>query len=186
MGLEGEEVYSGWAYADGDNFYSESWSIDMPPSDAFVKTSLCDVVGLRKDAKVEIGILNIRYLLPDDSSGRANLDGIDWPNTIKAWSSPKMTHFTFAIKARQCYALMCCTVGYRRSIPEVQLYQENSFSQKGKVPKTKSIRSVALFDANDGTILHMHHVMTMEGCKPRDMEEIEKDAVRFALFIEAK
>ena len=58
--------------------------------------------------------------------------------------------------------------------------QENSFSQKGKVPKTKSIRSVALFDANDGTILHMHHVMTMEGCEPRDMEEIEKDAMRFA------
>ena len=53
-------------------------------------------------------------------------------------------------------------------------YQENSFSQKGKVPKTKSIRS-ALFDANDGTILHMHHVMTMEGCEPRDMEvELKK------------
>ena len=50
MGLEGEEVYTGWAYADGDNFYSESWSIDMPPSDAFVKTSLCDVVGLQKEA----------------------------------------------------------------------------------------------------------------------------------------
>ena len=57
---------------------------------------------------------------------------------------------------------------------------ENAYSQKGKVPKTKSIRSVALFDANDGTILHMHHVMTMDGCEPRDMEEIEKDAVRFA------
>ena len=48
MGLEGEEVYTGWAYANGDNFYSESWSIDMPPSDAFVKTSLCDVIGLQK------------------------------------------------------------------------------------------------------------------------------------------
>ena len=83
---------------------SESWSI-VPPSDAFVKTSFCDIA-------VEIGILNIRYFLPDGSNGRANLDGIDWPNTIKAWSSPKMTHFTFAIKARQCYALMCCTVGY--------------------------------------------------------------------------
>ena len=114
MGLEGEEVYTGWAYANGDNFYSESWSIDMPPSDAFVKTSLCDVVALPKKVTVEIGILNIRYLLPDGSDGRANLDGIDWPNTIKAWSSPKMTHFTFAIKARQCYALMCCPVGYWR------------------------------------------------------------------------
>ena len=95
-----------------ETIFIQSRSIDMPPSDAFVKTSLCDVVGLQKDAAVEIGILNIRYLLPDDSNGRANLDGIDWPNTIKAWSSPKMTHFTFAIKARQCYALMCCTVGY--------------------------------------------------------------------------
>ena len=26
----------------------------------------------------------------------------------------------------------------------------------------------------------MHHVMTMEGCEPRDMDEIEKDAMRFA------
>ena len=40
MGLEGEEVYTGWAFANGDNFYSESWSIDMPPSDAFVNQSL--------------------------------------------------------------------------------------------------------------------------------------------------
>jgi hypothetical protein len=52
MGLQGE-VYTGWAYANGDNFYSESWSIDIPPSDAFVKTSICDVVGLQKDAAVE-------------------------------------------------------------------------------------------------------------------------------------
>jgi hypothetical protein len=35
MGLEGEEVYTGWAYADGNNFYSESWSIDMPAAAAF-------------------------------------------------------------------------------------------------------------------------------------------------------
>ncbi len=26
----------------------------------------------------------------------------------------------------------------------------------------------------------MHHVMTMEGCETRDMDEIEKDTVRFA------
>ena len=58
--------------------------------------------------------------------------------------------------------------------------QENSFSQKGKVPKTKSIRSVALFDANDGTILHMHHVMTMEGCEPRTWKKLKKMLLRFA------
>jgi len=82
MELEGEEVYTGWAYADGDNFYSESWSIGMPPL-TFVKTSLCDVIGLQKGVAVEIGILNIRYLLPDGSNGRANLEGIDWPNTVQ-------------------------------------------------------------------------------------------------------
>ena len=57
MGLEGEEVYSGWAYADGENFYSESWSIDMSPSDVFVKTSLCDVVGLQKDVRWKLVFL---------------------------------------------------------------------------------------------------------------------------------
>ena len=55
MGLEGEEVYTGWAYANGDYFYSESWSIDMPPSDVFVKTSLCDVVGLDHPSSYYIG-----------------------------------------------------------------------------------------------------------------------------------
>ena len=40
-----------------ETIFIESWSIDMPPSDALVKTSLCDVVGLQKDAAVEIGIL---------------------------------------------------------------------------------------------------------------------------------
>ena len=112
MGLKGEEVYTGWAYADGPNFYSESWAIDMPATKAFVKTSLCDFAALGQESAVEVGILNIRYLLPDNSNGMANLEGIDWPNTIKAWSSPKMTHFAYAIKARQCYALMCCTVSY--------------------------------------------------------------------------
>jgi hypothetical protein len=48
------------------------------------------------------------------------------------------------------------------------------------VPKTKSIRSVALYDPTDGIIHHMHHVMTMEGCEARKMTDIEKDAVQFA------
>ncbi|HEY7108836.1 MAG TPA: hypothetical protein VH415_05370 [Nitrososphaeraceae archaeon] len=112
MGLEGEEVYTGWAYSDKDDFYSESWSVDMPMAAAFVKTYLCDVVSLGEKSAVEIGILNIRYHLPDDSNGRVNLDSFEWPNTIKAWFNPKMTHFTFGVKARQCYALMCCIVDY--------------------------------------------------------------------------
>lgn len=58
--------------------------------------------------------------------------------------------------------------------------RQNSYSQVGKVPKTKSIRSIALYEPNEGTILHMHHVMTMEGCEPRDIVDIENDAVRFA------
>ena len=50
-----------------------------------------------------------------------------------------------------------------------------------KVKFQKQNQSVVSFYLmHDGTILHMHHVMTMEGCEPRDMEEIERDAVRFA------
>ena len=112
MGLEGEEVYTGWAYSDRDNFYSESWSVDMPATAALVKTYLCDVVSLGEKSAVEIGILNVRYHLPDDSNGRVNLDSFEWPNTIKAWFNAKMTHLTFGVKAKQCYALMCCIVGY--------------------------------------------------------------------------
>jgi hypothetical protein len=80
--------------------------------------------------------------------------------------------------------MLCIDVLYRRLLElnnrKLDYARQNSYSQVGKVPKTKSIRSIALYDANDGTILHMHHVMTMEGCEPRDIVDIENDAVRFA------
>ena len=79
--------------------------------------------------------------------------------------------------------MLCINVLYRKLLElnnRVNYPKQASYSQVGKVPKTKSIRSVALYDANDGTILHMHHVMTMEGCEPRDIVDIENDCVRFA------
>jgi hypothetical protein len=112
MELKGEEVYTGWAYSTGRDFYSETWSVDMPPSTAFVKTYLCDHVLFGENGAVEIGILNIRYHLPDNSDGRVNLPGLEWPDSVKAWFNSNITHFTFAIKVRQCYALMSCSVGY--------------------------------------------------------------------------
>lgn len=112
MELKGEEVYTGWAYSTGRDFYSETWSVDMPPSSAFVKTYLCDHVLFGENGAVEIGILNIRYHLPDNSDGRVNLPGLEWPDSVKAWFNSNITHFTFAIKVRQCYALMSCSVGY--------------------------------------------------------------------------
>jgi hypothetical protein len=112
MELKGEEVYTEWAYSTGRDFYSETWSVDMPPSTAFVKTYLCDHVLFGENGAVEIGILNIRYHLPDNSDGRVNLPGLEWPDSVKAWFNSNITHFTFAIKVRQCYALMSCSVGY--------------------------------------------------------------------------
>ena len=112
MELKGEEVYTGWAYSTGRDFYSETWSVDMPPSTAFVKTYLCDHVLFGENGAVEIGILNIRYHLPDNSDGRVNLPGLEWPDSVKAWFNSNITHFTFAIKVRQCYALMERFCGY--------------------------------------------------------------------------
>jgi hypothetical protein len=57
MELKGEEVYTGWAYSTGRDFYSETWSVDMPPSTAFVKTYLCDHVLFGENGTVETGIL---------------------------------------------------------------------------------------------------------------------------------
>ena len=112
MGLEGQKVFTGWAYANEENFYSESCSIDMPESAVFVKTFLCDLVSIGKKCAVEIGIIKIRYNLPDNNKGRVNLDTLDWPNSIKTWYNPKMTHFTFAIKTRECFASVICVVDY--------------------------------------------------------------------------
>ena len=59
MELKGEEIYTGRAYSTSCDFYSETWSVDMPPSTAFVKTYLCDHVLFGDNGAIGIGILNI-------------------------------------------------------------------------------------------------------------------------------
>ena len=111
MELKGEEVYIGWAYSMVIIFIPRL-AVDMPPSTVFVKIYPYDHIFVHPECVVEIGILNIRYHLPDDSDGRVNLPGLEWPDSVKAWFNSNITHFTFAIKVRQCYALMSCSVGY--------------------------------------------------------------------------
>jgi hypothetical protein len=54
------------------------------------------------------------------------------------------------------------------------------FTQAGKVPNLKSVYAIALYDPNDGSIHHMHHVLIMEGSTPTDPKLLEKEAVAHA------
>jgi hypothetical protein len=77
-----------------------------------IRKNICDHVLFGENGTLETGILNIRYHLPDICDGRVNLPGLEWPDSVKALFNSNITHFTFAKKVRQCYALMSCSVRY--------------------------------------------------------------------------
>lgn len=46
----------------------------------------------------------------------------------------------------------------------------------GNVPAVAAIDVVALYDPADGHVMHMHHVITLEGAERRPREEQERSA----------
>jgi hypothetical protein len=53
------------------------------------------------------------------------------------------------------------------------------FTSTGK-KQPKSVKSCVLFDSADGTIRHVHHVVTMEGAEENSTERIEQRARQLA------
>src|SRR5437660_467534 len=47
----------------------------------------------------------------------------------------------------------------------------------GNAPKVSATHLVAVYDPADGRVVHMHHVLVMEGGKPVSAEQAEKEAV---------
>ena len=50
----------------------------------------------------------------------------------------------------------------------------------GSVPAIASIDAIALYDPRDGRVVHMHHVITFEGAKRRNVKEQERNAMESA------
>jgi hypothetical protein len=55
--------------------------------------------------------------------------------------------------------------------------EDQFISQTTGSTKIESIYAVAIYDPNDGSVRHMHHVVSMTGSLPKNPETIEKEAI---------
>jgi hypothetical protein len=57
---------------------------------------------------------------------------------------------------------------------------EETYAQTGNAPKIKSVYAISLYDPENGNIIHMHHVLNMEGSASLDPQEVEKNLMTTA------
>ena len=50
----------------------------------------------------------------------------------------------------------------------------------GATPKVVANRTIALYDPQDGRIVHMHQVLTLEGARQLDPQQYEREARKHA------
>jgi len=58
--------------------------------------------------------------------------------------------------------------------------QQTYIQAAGKTPDIASMHLVALYNAKDGRIVHMHHALTLEGAQLLKREEHERNARAYA------
>lgn len=113
MPLIGEQAGWEWASTTGGDFYSATWSVDMPPSAAFAKVSQGRYYEFGDQAAVDIAILNIRRRLPDNSDQEVDFEqNIDAYDSTMSVFDPNMTHVTFAMQVSNCAAWAPWTLGF--------------------------------------------------------------------------
>jgi|SRR5437667_6901984 len=112
MPLVGEQAWHAYAYNTGDDLFSLSWDIDIPPSAAFIKVVQGDYFEFDDKAAVDIGLINMRRRKPDNSDETINFPNIDGFDTVRVQFNPTMTHVTFGMNVKNCYASLVWTLGF--------------------------------------------------------------------------
>ena len=56
---------------------------------------------------------------------------------------------------------------------------KNQYNTVGNVAKLESVYGIAMYDATDDKVIHMHTILNMEGPSPIDPQEKEKEVLEF-------
>ena len=112
MPLISEQAWRTWAWTTGDDLYTASWDIDIPPSAVFLKTFLGHYFEMNDSGAADIGIMNIRYRDEwgvDQPVTYPDIDAFDHVATVY---NNTLTHATYGMKVKAASASTLVTLGY--------------------------------------------------------------------------
>ena len=114
MPIVGEQVFAPWAYNFGDQMYTASWEVNMPPSSVLVKTFLSQYFEFSDvDGAGNAYIASIRRRLPDGSDQTQSFpDPYSSNAAIQALFNNSLTSVTYAIQVRGTHCKVMCVIEY--------------------------------------------------------------------------
>lgn len=111
--IVGEQVFAPWAYNTGDDMYTHSWEVNMPPSPIMVKTFLSQYFEAEDRGAGNAYIASIRRRLPDGSDQTQSFpDPYTSNDAIQALFDNSLSSVTFAIQVRSSFCKIMCVLEY--------------------------------------------------------------------------
>lgn len=113
MPIVGEQVFAPWAYNTGDDMYTHSWEVNMPPRPVLVKTFLSEYYELDDRSAGLAYIARIRRRLPDGSDQTQDFpDPYNSNDAIQALFDSSLSSVTYAIQLRSSFNKIMCVIEY--------------------------------------------------------------------------
>ena len=77
MPLIGESAWHAWAFSTGGQLFTMSFDLDFPPTPSFIKVVQGHYFEFDNDGAVDIGLINLRHRMPDNSDQTVTFPNID-------------------------------------------------------------------------------------------------------------
>jgi hypothetical protein len=112
MPLVGEWAWRAWAFTSGDQLYTASWDIDIPPSAAFMKVFLEHYFEFDSQSAVDVGLMNIRFRDQNGVDQTITFPDIDAFDHVSVQFNNTMTHVTYGLKVKAASGALVWTLGF--------------------------------------------------------------------------
>jgi hypothetical protein len=113
MPIVGEQVFAPWARNTGDDMYTASWEVNMPPRPALVKTFISEYFEFDDRSAGLAYIARIRRRLPDGSDQTQDFpDPYTSNDARQAFSDSSLSSVTYAIQVRSSHGKVMCVIEY--------------------------------------------------------------------------
>lgn len=110
--MSGQRGYRHWTYTTDDDNYTVTWSVEMPPSNAFANIALGQYYEFDDQAHADAGIVGFRRRKADGGDELVELPGVADRDARLTAADPKMTSVTFALRVSQCWATALWNINF--------------------------------------------------------------------------
>ena len=108
-----ENVFWAWGQNFDGQLFSQTWEINMPPSNVLVKVFLSQFFGLGDFPLADAGMVSARHRQPDGSDMPISFPDIDLVSFInQSYYDDHLTSFTMGLNVINCHARMMCVAEF--------------------------------------------------------------------------